>query len=156
LRSLHACIKKVTEDLDGMRFNTAISAMMVFVKDATAWKVRPASVMHTFLQLLQPFAPHLAEELAQRLASVTGQPVQSLAYLEWPAFDASLLVESELLYPIQVNGKLRDKITLPADADKDTVEKAALESDKIQGYIEGKEIKKVIVIPGKLVNIVAR
>ncbi len=156
LKTLHTCIKKVTEDLDAMRFNTAISAMMIFVKEATAWKVRPASVLKTFLLLLQPFAPHLAEEMTQRLSKVTGEQINTLTYLEWPKFDESLLAESSLLYPVQVNGKLRDKLTLPADTSKEDVEKAALASDKVKSHIEGKEIKKVIVVPKKMVNIVAK
>ncbi|MDB4459060.1 leucine--tRNA ligase [bacterium] len=155
LKALHACIKKVTSDLDGMRFNTAISAMMVFTKEATAWKVRPKSVMQTFLQLLQPFAPHLAEELALRLSTSTGAPIKSLAYLEWPVFDESLLAESNVTYPVQVNGKMRDKLTLPANASKEEVEKAAMASDKVKNQIDGKQIRKVIVIPGKMINIVA-
>src|SRR5205814_548439 len=108
LKALHACIKKVTEDLDGMRFNTAISAMMVFVNEANTWQTKPLSVMKIFLQLLAPFAPHLAEELWARLHGTFGQRAPSLPYAEWPKFDPALLVESEIEIPVSVNGKMRD------------------------------------------------
>jgi leucyl-tRNA synthetase len=150
LKTLHACIKKVTEDLDGLRFNTAISALMVFVNDAMTWETKPISVLRDFLILLQPFAPHLAEELWARLP---GSP--NLAYSPWPKFDPALLVESEIEIPVQVSGKLRDVIKVPADADNATIETAAKNSEKVKPFIEGKTIKKIIVVPKKLVNIVA-
>jgi leucyl-tRNA synthetase len=155
LKTLHACIKKVTEDLDGMRFNTAISAMMVFVNDALTWEVKPCSVMCDFLMLLQPFAPHLAEELWEKLSAISHQPSASLSYAAWPKYDPSLLVESEIEIPVQVNGKLRDVIKVPADADNASLEAAAKASAKVQEFLVGKTIKKVIVVPGKMVNIVA-
>ncbi len=155
LKTLHACIKKVTEDLDGMRFNTAISAMMVFVNDAITWETKPASAMKTFLQVLAPSAPHIAEELWSRLFIHLGQAVPSLTYASWPTFDPSLLVEDTLTIPVQVNGKLRDKITLAADAAREEFEQAALASSKVAPFIEGKTVRKIIVVPKKLVNIVA-
>jgi leucyl-tRNA synthetase len=155
LKTLHACIKKVTEDLDGMRFNTAISAMMVFVNEAIAWETRPVSVLNTFLQLLQPFAPHLAEELWSRVQSSKGLKTLDLAYAPWPKFDAALLVESEMEIPVQVNGKLRDVIKVPADADNATIEAAAKASEKVQPFLVGKTIKKVIIVPKRMVNIAA-
>jgi len=154
LKTLHACIKKVTEDLDGMRFNTAISAMMVFINEANTWQTKPLSVLKTFLQLLAPFAPHLAEELWARLHSTFGQRAPSLPYAEWPKFDAALLVESEIEIPVSVNGKMRDVIKAPADADNATLETAAKSSEKVKPFLEGKTIKKVIVVPKKMVNIV--
>ncbi len=155
LKSLHACIKKVTEDLDGMRFNTAISAMMVFVNDAMTWEAKPVSALRTFLQLLQPFAPHLAEELWDRLNASCGAGRPSLPYAPWPKFDPALLVEDTLEIPVQVNGKLRDVIRVPANADNATLEAAAKASEKVQPFLAGKSIKKVIVVPKKLVNIAA-
>ena len=150
LKALHACIKKVTQDLDGLRFNTAISAMMVFVNEATAWTIRPRAIMRDFLILLQPFAPHLAEELFSKL----GPSDIPLSYLPWPKYDPALLVEDTIEIPVQVNGKLRDRITLPANGTREQIEAAALASEKVQSFIAGKPIKKIIVIPGKLVNIV--
>ena len=159
LKTLHACIKKVTVDLDGMRFNTAISAMMVFVNDALTWETKPVSVMREFLILLAPFAPHVAEELWEKanLQPPTSnlQPPTNLAYAPWPKFDAALLVEDTLEIPVQVNGKLRDVIRVPANADNAALEAAAKASAKVQEFLVGKTIKKVIVVPKRLVNIVA-
>jgi leucyl-tRNA synthetase len=154
LKTLHACIKKVTEDLDGLRFNTAISAMMVFVNDAITWETKPLSVMKTFLQLLAPFAPHLAEELWARLHATFGQTAPSLAYAPWPKFDAALLVESEIEIPVQVNGKLRDVIKISATTPQADLEAAAKNSEKVKLFIEGKTIKKIIVVPKKMVNLI--
>ena len=171
LKTLHACIKKVTEDLDGMRFNTAISAMMVFVNEAMTWATKPVSVLRTFLQLLGPFAPHLAEELWSKVSSLKSkvhapeggpttsdfrlQTLDSLPYSPWPKFDPALLVEDTLEIPVQVNGKLRDVIKVPANADNATLEAAARASEKVQQFLAGKTIKKVIVVPKRLVNIAA-
>jgi leucyl-tRNA synthetase len=157
LKTLHACIKKVTEDLDGMRFNTAISAMMVFVNEAMTWETKPWTVLRDFLQLLAPFAPHIVEELWAKLhgSRITDRAsIPSLTYSPWPAFDPALLLEDTLEIPVQVNGKLRDVIQVPADADKAALESAALAAEKVQPFIEGKTVKKIIVVPKKLVNIV--
>ena len=154
LKTLHACIKKVTEDLDGMRFNTAISAMMIFVNDAISWETKPVGVMKTFLQLLQPFAPHIADELWAKLSAITSQPSANLAYAPWPKFDAALLVESEIEIPVQVNGKFRDVIKIAVDADHATIEAAAKLPEKVQQFIAGKTIKKVIIVPKKMVNLI--
>ena len=155
LKALHACIKKVTEDLDAMRFNTAISAMMVFSNEANTWQNKPVSVLKPFLQLLAPFAPHLAEELWARLHSTFGQIAPSLTYAPWPKFDAALLVENEIEIPVQVNGKKRDVIKVPLTATNVELEALALKNEKVQQFVAGKTIKKVIVVPKKLVNIVA-
>ncbi len=154
LKALHACIKKVTEDLDGLRFNTAISAMMVFVNEAITWTVRPISVLKTFLQVLAPFAPHLSEELWARLHSGVGSAAPSLSYASWPAFNPALLVEDEMELPVQVNGKLRDVIRIPTQSTPEAAETAALASEKVASFLEGKTVRKVIVIPQRLVNIV--
>jgi len=154
LKALHACIKKVTEDLDGMRFNTAISALMVFVNEAMTWEIKPAALSRDFLILLQPFAPHLAEELWEKLQG-SGLTSGSLSYAAWPKFDPSLLVETTLDIPVQVNGKLRDVITVSASATQAELEAAALASEKVKPILNKKTIKKVIVVPRQLVNIVA-
>ncbi|MGA2175294.1 MAG: leucine--tRNA ligase [Verrucomicrobiota bacterium] len=152
LKTLHACIKKVTEDLDGFRFNTAISALMIFVNDAITWETKPASVLRAFLVLLHPFAPHLAEELHAKLASA--KAATTIAYEPWPAFDPAILAEETLELPVQVNGKLRDKIVVPAAAPQADIEAAALASGKVRQFMDGKPVKKVIIVPGRLVNIV--
>ncbi|HEY1160542.1 MAG TPA: class I tRNA ligase family protein, partial [Terracidiphilus sp.] len=156
LKALHACIKKVTEDLDGLRFNTAISALMVFINEATTWETKPSSVLRDFLILLQPFAPHVAEELWVKLHATRGpQHATSLSYAAWPKFDPALLVEDTLEIPVQVNGKLRDVIKVAATASQADLERVALASEKVRPFLEGKTIRKVIVLPKRLVNIVA-
>jgi leucyl-tRNA synthetase len=154
LKTLHACIKKVTEDLDGMRFNTGISGLMEFVNDAITWETKPAAVLADFLKLLQPFAPHLAEELWSKFATFNLQPATALAYQPWPVFDPALLVENTLEIPVQVNGKLRDVITVAVNAPQAEIETAAKASEKVKSFVDGKAIKKIIVVPKKLVNIV--
>jgi leucyl-tRNA synthetase len=150
LKVLHACIKKVTEDLDGMRYNTAISALMVFVNEASKWEAKPRETLRTFLLLLNPFAPHLAEDLAARLGEVPGGTV---AYEPWPSYDEALLVEDSIEFPVQVNGKLRGHINITPETSSAEIEKLALESEKVQQFLSGKEVKKIIVVPNKLVNI---
>jgi leucyl-tRNA synthetase len=153
LKTLHTCIKKVTEDLDRLGFNTAISALMIFVNDAITWEIKPRGVLRDFLILLQPFAPHLAEELHAKLCAPTDSSA-TMAYEPWPKFDAQLLVEATMEIPVQVNGKLRDRIVVQADASPTQIEAAALASDKVKVFMEGKAVKKIIVVPKKLVNIV--
>ncbi len=154
LKVLHACIKKVTEDLEGLRFNTAISALMVFVNEATVWEQKPASVLRQFLILLQPFAPHIAEELWEKLDAAFPAALPALGYAPWPEFDPSLLVEDTLEIPVQVNGKLRDVVKVPAAISQADLEAVAKGSEKVRPFIDGKTVKRVIVLPKKLVNIV--
>ena len=150
LKVLHACIKKVTGDLDGMRYNTGISALMIFVNEAVKWETHPREVLRTFLLLLNPFAPHLAEDLAARLGEVPGG---TLAYQPWPSFDEALLVESTIEFPVQVNGKLRGHIEITPETSREEIEKLALACERVQQFIFEKEVKKVIIVPNKLVNI---
>jgi leucyl-tRNA synthetase len=149
LRKLHQTIQKVTEDLDGMRFNTAIAAMMEFTNHLTRLEARPRSVLEPFVLLLSPFAPHIAEELWSALGHS-----QTLAYEPWPTYDPALTKADEIEVPVQVNGKLRARLQVPADIGQAALQKMALEDERIQAIIAGKKINKVIVVPKKLVNIV--
>jgi len=149
LRKLHQTIRKVTEDLDAMRFNTAIAAMMELTNHLTGLTERPRAILETFVLLLSPFAPHLGEELWRALGHA-----QTLAYEPWPAFDEALTREDSIEIPLQVNGKVRSKVTVAPDIDQEALKSAALADEKIRALIEGKKVVKVIVVPGKLVNIV--
>ncbi len=149
LKMMHATIKKVTEDIEGLAFNTAISQMMIFVNHFTSVNPRPLSAIRTLLQLLNPFAPHLTEELWERIGGSS-----LLAGVTWPGYDPELLVEDEVEVPVQVNGKVRDKIILKKDASNAEAERAALAAPEIAKWTEGKTVKKVVVVPGKLVNVV--
>ncbi len=153
-KALHACIRKVTEDLEGLRFNTAISAMMVFINEALSWETRPIEVVRPFLQLLAPFSPHLAEELWLKVHALERVAAPSLTFAVWPSFDPALLEEDTLEIPVQVNGKLRDVIRVPAGADAATLEATARAAEKVQSFLEGKTVRKVIVVPRKMVNLV--
>jgi leucyl-tRNA synthetase len=148
-RLLHITIKRVTQDLEELRFNTAIAAMMEFSNHLTGLKVRPRKVLETLVLILSPFAPHLAEELWSALGH---NP--TLAYQPWPQFDEALTKSDQVEVPIQVNGKLRARITVPADIDDESLRKLALADERVQVLIAGKQVKKVIVVPKKLVNIV--
>ncbi|MCB0296679.1 MAG: class I tRNA ligase family protein, partial [Calditrichaeota bacterium] len=151
LRLLHQTIKKVTEDIENMRFNTAIAQMMVFVNEANKWVTRPRSLMSTFVLLVSPFAPHIAEELWHKLGNR-----QTLAYEPWPDFSEAYLEEDTREVVVQINGKLRYKLQLPASLSKAETEQQAMASERIQELVAGKQIVKVIVVPDKLVNIVVR
>ncbi len=151
LRHLHAAIKKVTEDIENLRFNTGISAMMMFVNEAMKWEHRPQEILSQFVLILSPFAPHLAEELWEKLDNKT-----SLAYELWPKFNRDFLKENNVEVVIQINGKLRYKLQLPVNLSKEETEETALASDRIQELLNGKSIVKVIVVPNKLVNIVVK
>jgi leucyl-tRNA synthetase len=146
----HQTIKRVEEAINSLRFNTAISAMMECTNAYTAAKEVPKDLFLTFLKLLNPFAPHLAEEINSIL-----EEGELLSEQRWPELDESLLVESEIQLIVQVNGKLRARIQVPADVSKEDAEKAALADENVTAHTDGKTVRKVIVVPGKLVNIVA-
>jgi leucyl-tRNA synthetase len=150
LRQLHRTIGRVTDDLDGMRFNTAIAAMMELTNHLTPLSVRPRSVLEPFVLLLAPFAPHLAEELWRALGHE-----QTLAYEPWPAHDPALLEVEEVEVPVQVNGKLRLRLMVPAGLDAKGLQDNVLARDEVRALMEGKTVRRVIVPPrGGLVNIV--
>jgi leucyl-tRNA synthetase len=150
---IHATIKKVGSDIEALSFNTAIAQMMIFVNAFTNANPRPRAALRTLLQVLNPFAPHLTEELWERLG-FGENGARALATEPWPAFDEALLIEDEIEIVIQVNGKVRDKIMVKKEATREEVEAAARASAKIAEWTAGKEITKVVVVPGKLVNIV--
>ncbi|MET4562011.1 leucyl-tRNA synthetase [Lysinibacillus parviboronicapiens] len=150
-KSFHQTVKKVTEDYEGIRFNTAISQMMVFINDCYKADVVPTAYAQGFVKMLAPIVPHVAEELWQLLGHEG-----SISYEEWPAYDESKLVDDEVEVAVQVAGKVRSKIIVAKDASKEDIEKVALADDKVQEYMAGKTLVKVIVIPGKLVNIVVK
>lgn len=153
---LHETIKKCGEDIEKLSFNTAIAQMMVCTNALTQAEVKPVAAIVIFLKVLSPFAPHLAEDLNARIAAKF--PALAFAGLlsdaTWPAYDPAALVEDEVEIVFQVNGKLRDKARVPVQATKEEIEKIALASPRVQEFMEGKPVKKLIVVPGKLVNIV--
>jgi leucyl-tRNA synthetase len=149
LRQMHRTIQRVTDDLEGMRFNTSIAALMEFSNHLTPLAVRPRKVLETLVLLLCPLAPHIAEELWHALGHN-----QSLAYETWPTYDPALTKADEIEVPVQINGKLRARLTVAADIDESALKTTALEDERVREHTRGKEIKKVIVVPKKLVNIV--
>ena len=149
LRLLHQTIRKVGGDIETFGFNTAISAMMILANHLTRLEVRPRSVIEPFILILAPFAPHVAEELWQRLGHA-----QSLACEPWPAYSEEHAREKKIELPVQINGKIRDKILVQADADAKQIEAQALASAKVQEALQGKPVKKVIVKP-RIVSIVS-
>jgi leucyl-tRNA synthetase len=151
---LHATIKKVTEDLESFSFNTAISQMMIFVNAFTNAEIISLSAMRTFLILLNPFAPHIASELWQRLNEKFTDASGDITEKPWPDYDERLLTEDEIEIVIQINGKLRDRIKMSVLATDEELKAAALSSPKIQDRIAGRAVRNVIVVPRKLVNIV--
>jgi leucyl-tRNA synthetase len=150
LRSLHVAIAKVTDDIEKLKFNTAISALMILVNDLTKETVRPRAAVETLLLLLAPFAPHMAEELWRQL----GHP-ETLAYEPWPAVDPRYLVKSEIEIPVQVNGKLRGRITIPPGSNQAAAEAAARAAPGVAEWLSGKTVRKIIFVPDKLLNFVA-
>jgi len=148
-RLLHQTIKKVTDDLEALRFNTAIAQMMVFTNEVTKLKTRPRALLEPFVLLLSPFAPHIAEELWERLGKAP-----SVATQPWPEYDPVLVARDRLTIPIQVNGKLRSKIEVPADSSEEQVVRLARQDAKLSEWLQGKTPRKVIYVEKKLVNFV--
>jgi len=151
---VHATIKKVTEDIESLSFNTAISQMMIFVNAFTNAEIIPLSAMRTFLVLLNPFAPHLASELWEKLGAKFSDARRDITEQSWPSYDERLLVEDEVEIVVQVNGKVRDRMRLSIHATEAELKAAALASPRIKALIAGKTVRNVIVIPQKLVNVV--
>ncbi|BBI34775.1 leucine--tRNA ligase [Cohnella abietis] len=149
-RTWHKSLKKVGEDYEALRFNTAISQMMIFVNEAYKAETLPKEAMVHLVQMLSPLAPHIAEELWEKLGFEG-----SVSYVAWPQFDVALTVDSEVEIVVQVTGKIADRLKIPADLDEAGMQALALESEKVKELIKGKTIRKIIAVKGKLVNIVA-
>ena len=150
LRAMHKCIIEVTERIDQMKFNTAVSSLMTYVNHLATMKMIPAQMYATLLKLLSPFTPHLAEEMWARLGGKTLIVTES-----WPVGDAKLAAENEVTVAVQINGKMRGTINIAKDADKAVAEAEALKLDNVARQLEGKTVKKIIVVPNRIVNIVA-
>ncbi|RSK41829.1 leucine--tRNA ligase [Mangrovimonas spongiae] len=149
LKTLHKTIKKVEEDIENFSFNTSVSTFMIAVNELTAQKCTSKTILEQLLVLISPYAPHIAEELWEALGNN-----ESIATAPFPEFNAKHLVESSKEYPISFNGKMRFKLELPLDMSKEAIEKAVLEHEKTQEQLQGRAPKKVIVVPGKIVNVV--
>ncbi|MBC2253175.1 leucine--tRNA ligase [Listeria welshimeri] len=149
-KAYHHMVKTVTNHYENLRFNTGISQLMIFINEAYKQDSIPKEYVEGFVQLLSPIAPHLAEELWEILGHT-----ETISYVTWPTYDETKLVEDEVEIVLQVNGKVKSKITVAKSLGKEELEKIAQEDDKMKENLEGKTIRKVIVVPGKLVNIVA-
>ncbi|AWB45444.1 leucine--tRNA ligase [Paenibacillus sp. CAA11] len=149
-RTWHKTIKKVTEDIEHMRFNTAISQLMIFINEAYKTDAVPRAAAENFVQMLSPLAPHLAEELWQRLGHN-----ESVTYVSWPEFDEAWTVDAEVEIVVQVNGKIVERTKISKDLDQAAMQEHALALENVSNAIAGKTVRKVIAVPGKLVNIVA-
>ena len=147
----HQTVKKVTEDFESLNFNTAIRQLMVFINDCYKAETISRAYVEGFVKMLAPIAPHLGEELWSILGHET-----TITYQPWPSYDESLLEAAVVEIVLQVNGKVRAKVEIPKDLSKEEMEQMALANDSVKTVIEGKEIKKVIAVPQKLVNIVAK
>ncbi len=146
----HQTVKKVTEDYENLHFNIAISQLMVFVNEVYKQKMFPKEYIEGFVKLFRPITPHIGEELWESLGHD-----DTITYEPWPTYDESKFVEDEVEIVIQVMGKVRSKMTVPRDISKEELEEKALADEKVKKWIDGKTIRKIIVVPGKLVNIVA-
>lgn len=149
LKVLHKTIKKVTEDIENFSFNTSVSTFMIAVNELTVQKCNQREVLKALVILISPYAPHIAEELWSKLGYI-----HSISEAPFPVFDAKHLIESSKAYPISFNGKMRFTLELSLDLSKDDIESAVLSHEKTKHYLEGRTPKKVIVVPGKIVNIV--
>ena len=148
----HQTVKKVTEDYESLNINTAISQMMIFINAVNKEEVFPKEYAEGFIKIFNPICPHITEEIWHEKFGYT----DTIAYESWPQYDESKLVDNEKDIAVQVNGKVRATITVSMDDDDKTIEEKALASDNVKRHIEGKEIVKIIVIKGKIVNIVVK
>ncbi|MGB0591292.1 MAG: leucine--tRNA ligase [Myxococcota bacterium] len=149
VRLVHRTVKKVTEDIEGMRFNTAISALMILTNELTKLSVIPEEALRALLRCLSPFAPHIAEEIWERMGHN-----ECIAHADWPTFDEALCADDQVELVVQVNGKVRSRISVATGMEQDALRTLALEDPRIQKWTEGKTVRKVIVVPNKIVNVV--
>jgi leucyl-tRNA synthetase len=149
LKVLHTCIKKVSEDIERFSFNTCVSGFMICVNELRSMNCSKRSVLDELVRLVAPFAPFTAEELWHQLGHQS-----SVCEADFPKVNETYLVQDTIAYPVSINGKKRDLVELPAGMSKEELEKAALELDKVQKWLEGQAVKKVIVVPGRMINIV--
>ena len=149
-RVWHKTVKKVTEDIEALRFNTAISQLMIFVNEAYKAETLPRKAMENFAQMLSPFVPHIAEELWERLGHT-----DTITYVPWPEYDPALTVDEEVEIVLQVNGKIVDRVRIARDTDEEGMRELALENEKVKAQTAGKTVRRIIAVPGKLVNVVA-
>jgi leucyl-tRNA synthetase len=155
IRVVHETIKKVGEDIEKLSFNTAISQMMICTNAFTQTETVSLKEFVSFLSVLNPFAPHLTEEIHERLCVKFGKEAILLSETDWPKYDEKALIRTVGELVVQVNGKLRDRILMALDAPEETAKELALASEKIKEYTDGKTIRKIIYIPGKIMNLVA-
>ena len=149
LKLLHTMIKQVDEGIDRMAFNTCVPAFMVFVKELARLKSYKRDILEPFLVCLSPFAPHVCEELWEKLGYE-----ESILLASFPQWEEKFLVEDTVEYPVQINGKVRFKISVPAEMGREEIGKEVLAHETAQKWLEGKEPKKLIVVPGRIVNVV--
>jgi leucyl-tRNA synthetase len=148
-RLVHRSIRKVTEDIEGMRFNTAISQLMILTNELMKLAEIPRSALESLVLCLHPFAPHIAEDVWRTLGHDG-----SIAHATWPGFDPALCEDDEVEVVIQVNGKVRGRFMVAKDATREALEAQAMADERLVRWVEGKTVRKVIVVPGKLVNVV--
>ena len=149
LKALHKCIKKVSDDIESFSFNTAVSAMMILVNELTSQKCRSKKVLEQLLLVIYPFAPHISEEIWENLGNT-----KSIVYSTFPEYLESYLQDSTKVYPVSINGKLKYKIELSTNLSKDEIEEAILSDENFIKKLEGKNPKKIIIVPGKIINFV--
>ncbi len=149
LKVLHKTIKKVEEDIENFSFNTSVSTFMIAVNELTALKCNKRAILEPLLALISPYAPHIAEELWSKLGHEG-----SISTVDFPKFEASHLVESSKNYPISFNGKMRFTLELPLDLSKEEIEKIVMAEERTQAQLDGRTPKKIIIVPGKIINIV--
>jgi leucyl-tRNA synthetase len=150
LRQLHKTVKKVTEDIEALRYNTAISAMMIFTNHLAGLPAVPREAVEKLVLCLSPFAPHLAEELWQASLGAS----TSLALAAWPTHDEALCLDDVIELPVQVNGKIRGKVTIAREAPEDVAREAALAEENVQKFVAGKAVRKVVYVPGRILNVI--